>query len=1102
MPPSKTPDPEQPPGGQDASSSGWDDWPTGEWPTSQWAAADPVAAQRRAEERAERERRAAPEPYAEPEPYAPQEPGQEQEPYVQPYVPQEPYAPRQDPHPAQEPHAGQEPYALTESPAHEEPYPPLEPYAEPAAGSVPPPAAAPVPPAPRAAEPPPAAPAPVPAPIPAPAPSPSAETGSTAEPAPASAAPGAPADTEAAEPAAGGTGKVKERSNTPKGPSKAWRRFRLTAIVFVVVLAIAAGGLGWWGWQLSRDSFPQTSGTVRIAGLTGKVDVVRDAQGIPQVYADTSEDLFRGQGYVHAQDRFWEMDVRRHMTAGRLSEMFGSGQVDNDKFLRTLGWRKVAEQEYAALAPESQKFLQAYADGVNAYLKDHKGADASFEYALLGLVHDGYKAEPWTPVDSVAWLKAMAWDLRTNMQDEIDRALLSDKLTVNRIDELYPPYPYDTNKPIVRNGDIVKDGKTERFAQDAPPPAPSKNAQSALANLSESLSKLPSLFSEKSSGVGSNSWVVAGSRTTTGKPLLANDPHLSPSLPSVWYQMGLHCRAVGPQCQYDVSGYTFSGMPGVIIGHNQKISWGFTNLGADVTDLYLEKVQGDGVLYDSKWEPFKEVRQETIKVAGGADRRITVRTTRHGPILTDAVDESDDLKQVGKDAPIPDLSPQREDGYAVALRWTALDPGSSMDALFQLDRAQNWNDFRAALKNFDAPSQNAIYADVEGHIGYQAPGKIPLRRSGDGRWPVYGWDPKYDWLGTIPFESLPNVYDPQEGYIVTANNAVTSPAYPYLLTSDWGYGARSARIEEMITKAPGKIDPAMMQKMQVDDVNPVAQFLVPALLAVRIDDPWVREAQDLLKDWDKRNDADSTAAAYFNAVWRQVLMLAFGDKMPFSVRADNDCASNADNTHVQCGDRDDSTAQPDGGDRWNEVVRTLLATPESPWWNISKNPGAITTRDGLLHKAMTEAKKDLTARLGKDIDTWSWGRLHTLTLRNQTLGTGGPGVVKWMLNRGPYGMSGGEGLVNATGWNAAQGYEVTTVPSMRMVVDMSDLDASRWINLTGASGHVWHDNYTDQTDLWRKGKTLPWAFTPAAVDKAAKHRLTLLPAGPAAPGKA
>ncbi|MEU0940811.1 penicillin acylase family protein [Embleya sp. NPDC005971] len=1054
MPPSKTPDPEQPPGGQDASSSGWDDWPTGEWPTSQWAAADPVAAQRRAEERAERERRAAPEPYGEPEPYAPQEP-----------------------------YAAQGPYAPQESYTAQEPYTPPEPYAEPPAPvAIPAPAA---PPAARAAEPPRVEPDPAPAAVPAPAPAPAAEPAAAAEPT----VPGA-------------TAKVKERPTTPKGPSKAWRRFRLTLIVLVVVLAIAIGGLGWWGWQLSRDSFPQTSGTVRVPGLTGKVDVVRDAAGIPQVYADTSEDLFRGQGYVHAQDRFWEMDVRRHMTSGRLSEMFGSGQVENDKFLRTLGWRKVAEQEYAALPPESQKFLQAYAEGVNAYLKDHKGADASFEYALLGVVHDGYKAEPWTPVDSVAWLKAMAWDLRTNMQDEIDRALLSDKLTVNQIDELYPPYPYEANKPIVRDGAIVKDardGKTERFVQDAPPAVPSKSAQNVLAGLSESLAKLPSLFSEKSSGVGSNSWVVAGSRTSTGKPLLANDPHLSPSLPSVWYQMGLHCRTVGPQCQYNVSGFTFSGMPGVVIGHNQKISWGFTNLGADVTDLYLEKVQGDGVLYNNKYEPFTEVRQETIKVAGGGDRHLTVRTTRHGPILSDVSDVSDELQDVGKDAPIPDPSPQREEGFAVALRWTALDPGTSMDALFQLNKAQNWNDFRAALKNFDAPSQNAIYADVEGHIGYQAPGKIPVRRTGDGRWPVYGWDAKYDWAGTIPFDSLPNVYDPPEGYIVTANNAVTSPAYPYLLTSDWGYGARSRRIEEMIVKAPGKIDAAMMQKMQADDLNPVAQFLVPYLLAVRIDDPWVREAQDLLRNWDMRNEADSKSAAYFNAVWRQVLMLAFGDKMPFSVRADNDCASNPTNNHVQCGDRDDSTAQPDGGDRWNEVARTLLAAPESPWWNISKNPGSITTRDGLLHKAMTEAKKDLTARLGKDIDTWSWGRLHTLTLRNQTLGTEGPGVVKYMLNRGPYQMGGGEGLVDATGWNVAQGYEVTTVPSMRMVVDLSDPDASRWINLTGASGHVWHDNYTDQTDLWRQGKTLPWAYTPAAVDKAAKHRLTLEPGGPAVP---
>ncbi|MDI2128769.1 penicillin acylase family protein [Yinghuangia seranimata] len=887
---------------------------------------------------------------------------------------------------------------------------------------------------------------------------------------------------------------VAERPAPKEGakPKRAIRRLRNAAIAFVVLLAVVVGALGWYAYDLSRRSFPDLDGSKKLPGLSARVEVLRDKSGIPQIYADTPEDLFRAQGYVQAQDRFWEMDVRRHMTAGRLSEMFGSGQVDNDKFLRTLGWRRIADQEVAKLSPQARSYLDAYSAGVNTYLKTHKGDNLSFEYTLLGFVRDDYKPEPWTAADSVAWLKAMAWDLRSNLQDEIDRALLSDKLTVNQIDELYPPYPYERNQPIVPTGGVVKDPKNpavERFQQDAPAAMPSQSAQKALVDLSNALSQLPALFSDQASGVGSNSWVVAGGHTTTGKPLLANDPHLSASLPSVWYQMGLHCRTVDAACPYDVSGFTFSGMPGVVIGHNQKIAWGFTNLGADVTDLYLEKVNDTGYLYEGTYQPFEDVHTEVIKVSGGKDRTITVKSTRHGPIVSAAADE---LKDVGKEAPIPDPGPQREEGFAVALRWTALDVGTTMESLFQLDRAVDWNSFRESLRGFDVPSQNVIYADVDGNIGYQAPGRIPVRRSGDGRWPVYGWDSKYEWDSYIPFDSLPNRYNPPEGFIVTANNAVTPPTYPHVLTTDWGYGSRSQRIIDMINAQP-KIDPGAMTRMQMDDRNPMAEVLVPYLLRVEVKDPWVREAQNLLRGWDFRQQSDSKAAAYFNGVWRQLLMLAFGDKMPLSVRATTDCQTDNSTGKTPCGKRDDSTAQPDGGDRWFEVVRNLLPDAESPWWNISPDPGKITTRDALLLKAMTSAKKELTAKMGKDIDTWTWGRLHTLELKNQTLGTEGPGVVKWLINRGPYELGGGEGLVDATGWNAAQGYEVTTVPSMRMVVDLSDLDASRWINLTGASGHVWHDNYTDQTELWKKGQSLPWAFTRPAVEGAAKHTLGLEP---------
>ncbi|MDX3214342.1 penicillin acylase family protein [Streptomyces sp. ME02-6991-2B] len=950
------------------------------------------------------------------------------------------------------------------------------------------------------------------------------------------------------------------------------RRTRL--IVIGVVLALVAGIVygSYWSVATVRASLPQTTGTLQLKGLTGAVQVKRDGNGIPQIYADTPEDLFRAQGFVQAQDRFYEMDVRRHLTAGRLSEMFGSGQVETDAFLRTLGWRRVAQQEYATkLSATTKKYLQAYSDGVNAYLDGHSGADLSVEYAALKFSND-YVPEKWTPVDSVAWLKAMAWDLRGNMQDEIDRSLLSSRLSRAQIDQLYPAYPYDRNKSIVEGGKVDEgvyepaghtagtgenpDAGTETetgtesgagketgtgtgtgtetdtdtgtntdtgTGVEAASYDATRNVQSHLASLSETLDEIPALLGPSGNGIGSNSWVVAGDHTTTGKPLLANDPHLAPQMPSLWYQMGLHCNSVGKACPFDVAGFTFSGTPGVIIGHNQSIAWGMTNLGADVTDLYLEKVTADTYLYDGKQRPFT-TRRETIKVAGGADRTITVRSTDHGrrPVISD---RSAELRTVGDRAPVSNTAPDRGDGYAVSLRWTALDPSNTMDAVFELDVATGWEEFRAAARDFAVPSQNLIYADdkgAHGHIGYQAPGRIPVRADGyDGTYPAPGWDPRFQWKKWIPFSAMPYDQDPKRGYIVTANQAVVDQQkYPYLLTEDWGYGMRSQRIDDLIQskiKDGGLISMDDMQEMQGDSSSAVAQKLVPLLLKINIrndKDDYVRDAQKLLEGWDFNQDSDSAPAAYFNAVWRNILKLAFGNKLPKELRPKGQCLTvpAADQTGPvddlggapklvrECGQRAADQAQPDGGDRWFEVVLSILDDEDNPWWTTSptafydKDSGrARTTRDELFAQAMKDARYELTAKLGKDIDTWSWGRLHTLELRNQTLGTGGPAVVRWLLNRGPWRIGGGEGAVNATGWNAAGGYEVVWVPSMRMVVSLDDFDKSRWINLTGASGHAYSSHYTDQTAKWADGELLPWVFTKQPVDGATQDTLSLTP---------
>ncbi|MGQ4345106.1 penicillin acylase family protein [Streptomyces sp. SAS_275] len=906
-------------------------------------------------------------------------------------------------------------------------------------------------------------------------------------------------------------------------PGKSGRKKGRKARLFLIVLVLAIiGGIAfgaYWSVSTVRASFPQTKGSIKLDGLSGPVNVKRDGNGIPQVYASSDEDLFMAQGFVQAQDRFYEMDVRRHMTSGRLSEMFGKGQVKNDEFLRTLGWNRVAQKEYdTKLSASTKKYLQAYAKGVNAYLKGKDGKDISLEYAALGFSND-YTPQQWTPVDSVAWLKAMAWDLRGNMQDEIDRSLMTSRLGPKQIADLYPEYPYGRNKAIVQEG--AYDSVTGTYARTGTASGASSTAgtgltgnteapagfQSQLSGLYDVLDKVPTAVGVNGNGIGSNSWVVSGSHTITGKPLLANDPHLSASLPSVWYQMGLHCTALSAKCQYDVAGYTFAGMPGVVIGHNQDIAWGMTNSGVDVTDLYLEKITGEGYEYDGKVRPFS-TRKETIKVAGGASKTIVVRSTEDGmPLLSDRDDE---LVKVGKKATVDAGAPDRGDGYAIALRWTALDPGNSMDAVFEMDKASDWTEFRKASTSFDVPSQNLVYADTEGNIGYQLPGRIPTRAEGDdGSLPSPGWESKYRWTGYIKQSALPYEYNPKRGYIVTANQAVVDKdKYPYTLTTDWGYGTRSQRINDLIESkinGGGKISTDDMRQMQLDNSSEIAKLIVPKLLKIDVADPDVRQAQKLLEGWDYTQDSDSAAAAYFNATWRNILKLAFGNKLPKELRVKGQCLNvdrvdttgpaDADQKVRECGERDADQAQPDGGDRWFEVVRKIINDEKNDWWQLPKTrtQKATDTRDELFGRALRDARWELTAKLGKDIDTWSWGRLHRLFLKNQTLGTEGPRFLQYMLNRGPWKLGGGEATVNATGWNAAGGYGVVWVPSMRMVVNLGDLDKSKWINLSGASGHAYSAHYTDQTDLWAKGELLPWAFSDKAVDKRTSDTLVLEP---------
>ncbi|WP_245644553.1 penicillin acylase family protein [Nocardioides jensenii] len=854
---------------------------------------------------------------------------------------------------------------------------------------------------------------------------------------------------------------LKQGWSTFRGWPWAARAASYVALGLVLVLI---GGLV-TGVVLVRRSFPQMDGEIAVPGLEGKVTVVRDGHGIPQIYADTTGDLMRAQGYVHAQDRFYEMDVRRHITAGRLSEMFGKTTLDTDKTIRTMGWRRVAERELAMLKPETRSALEAYADGVNAYLEDHSLSEISLEYTILRAGGLDYHLEEWTPVDSLAWLKAMAWDLRGNMEDEIARVLLSVDHTPEHVAELYPPYDFTKHAPIVGQGALV-DGRYEPEAtrpgsrNPARPPYTAGQVR-AVAAAQRGMDAVPALLG-KGDGIGSNSWVVDGDHSTTGEPILANDPHLGTSLPGIWYQVGLHCRTVSDACPFEVSGFSFAGVPGVVIGHNADIAWGFTNLGPDVSDLFLERLDGNRWLYDGRYRPLK-TRTETIKVHDGDDFELTVRETDHGPLLSDV---SSQLSSVGANAEAP-KGPERGNGYAVALRWTALDPAPTADAILELNQASDWNEFRSAAADFAVPAQNLVYADREGHIGYQAPGRIPIRKSGnDGSVPVAGWLPENDWSSlTVPFEALPKLYDPDEGFVVTANQAVVDGSYPNYLTDDWDRGYRSQRIRDLI-EARDELSVDDMTDLQLDDRSALADALVPHLLDIRLPAGYQHDGQRVLRDWDRTQGASSAGAAYFNVVWRNLLELTFHDEVRESLR-------------------------PDGGDRWWAVVSGLLEDPSNEWWD-DRRTDEVEDRDDILRQAMLAASDEIIRLMARDPDDWEWGRLHQLDLRNQTLGTSGIGAVEALFNR-EFRVGGGSSLVNATSWDAAEGYEVTSAPSMRMVVSLADFDDSRWINLTGNSGHAYHSNYTDQTELFVEGRTLPWVFSEDAVDDAEEHTLTLTP---------
>jgi penicillin amidase len=762
-------------------------------------------------------------------------------------------------------------------------------------------------------------------------------------------------------------------------------------------------------------------GRTVLRGLAAPVEVVRDRWGVPHLFARNEKDLFFAQGYVHAQDRLWQMHFNRTVGSGRLGSLLGPGPAKADAYLRTVGLRRAAERDLARLSPETRALLEAYAAGVNAFLGSHRGR-LPIEFSLAHI-----EPEPWTPVDSLVWTRMLSFNLSLNSRTEITRSELIETLGEPAVRQLLPPYPAD--------GPVIV---------PSPPAATPGVATLGVRAAQPTLAWFPPGLTHPEEIWGSNAWAVHGSRTATGRPLLANDTHLPLGMPSVWYEIGLHGG------RFDTEGFSFPGMPFVVEGQNRRIAWGVTSLNGDVQDLYVEKLDDpkhpQRYLYKGKWVALDRVREE-IPIRGRKPMVLEVLSTRHGPLI-------DQVLPVKQKRPL-------------ALRWAASEGSRMMDALNALDRAASWQEFRAALSQWDLPSLNFVYADADGNIGYQATARLPLRAPGhDGTVPVPGWTGEFEWLGTIPFDEMPSAFNPPAGYVATANHKVTGDSYPYVLTRDWPPPDRARRINALLAADP-KVTMDDMKSMQQDTYCLEAERLLPYLLAVHPSAPVEKAAVERLRSWDRRFDTGSVGASIYQAWTDALLPEVFEDDMG---RAPALQAA-----------RPLLFAQ-------SEMVVALLARRDDPWFDDHRTP-QVETRDDILQRSLTRAVALLQKRLGKDPGQWRWGRIHTVRLQQQPLGLL---PVVGLLFNGPRVEAPGTGnTINSLGSDVNHPYQVRFGVSQRFLADLSDLSRSLAVNSSGQSALPFSRHRDDETQLWIRGEYHPVFTTRSSIQ--AESVLTLAP---------
>lgn len=804
-----------------------------------------------------------------------------------------------------------------------------------------------------------------------------------------------------------------------------WIRRSLWALLWAVFLSAAAL------WAYTQRAAPQMEGTLVLPGARAPITITRDAHGIPSIRAESAHDAWFGLGVVHVQDRLWQMETHRRIGGGRLAEAFGPAALDTDRFLRALGVRRAAAAQWAQVSDESRTVLLAYTAGVNAALQGAVKARPP-EYLILGLT-----PTPWEPVDSLAWAIMMAWDLGGNWQSELRRLRLAAHLPAERIDQILPPYPGEAMPPVRDYVQLYRDlgllqGQPRQAWMTLPEAAPPSGVE----------------------GTGSNNWVLAGARSATGRPLLANDPHLGLTAPALWYLARLQAPGL------DVAGATMPGLPSVVLGQNARIAWGFTNTAPDVQDLYIEQVDptDPGRYRTPEGAAAFERFDETIRVKGQPDVQLTVRATRHGPVISDA-------------GTLDDASTPT---HVLALRWTALD--ADVDAVapaLAMQRAGSVAEFTAAAQGWVAPMQTMVVADVDGAIGLVAPGRVPLRRPDNdlfGLAPAPGWDARYDWAGWVPADQTPREFDPAQGWLASANQRITAPGYPHFISSDWGLPYRQQRIAALLEARPTHTLEDLAA-MQADIRSEAARVLIPWLQKAAPTHPLLAAAQQQLVGFDGVMAADRAAPLIHWAWQRALARRIFEDEVGEAL-----------------------FQKSFAGRSFQDALEGVLARDDA-WWCDDKTTPAAETCAERNHLALADALDELSGRFGDDPAAWRWGDAHRAVSLHRPFSNVAPLARLFQLSV----PVGGDGFtINATRvgleGQAHQRYRSTHAPSLRALYDVADRSRSRVMHSSGQGGLPWQRAYRSFVAPWANGQTVP--LWPAPADAAVGGTLVLQPAAP------